>query len=294
MRYVYKFIGFFFLFVGALFFFGQDIPEISVATTTTVSLQKSTFPLLYLQTGNYTVNTLHGYSSEMYSGSIRESITPLDEKKTLIAKIKENESKIKRLDYELTDIANNKVIETNTLTSFETQEGCRTAAIKLTAGLDTSVEYGFSITLTTNVSKRIYFYTRIKYYNTDFYLAEKLNFITDFHDATLGENKDFDISPYLELNTNDDSTFANVDIHSNRNLIMWRKLNPSVISEIVPTINEINIETAAVSFDYFVEADTDSARETYYVKEFYRVRYSGSRIYLLAFKRTMEAFLTRI
>lgn len=290
LKYVYKLIAFFFLFAGALFVFGQDIPEISIAATTAVSLQDSTFPLLYLQTGNYTINTLHGYSSEMYSGSIRESITPLDEKKTLVVKIKENESKIKKLDYELADIANNKVMETNTLTSFETQEGYRTAAIKLTAGLDTSVEYGFSITLTTNVSKKIYFYTRIKYYNNDFYLAEKLDFITNFHDATLGKNKDFDISPYLELNTNDDSTFADVDIHSNRNLIMWRKLNPSVISEVVPTIHEINIETTAVSFNYFIEADTDSARETYYVKEFYRIRYSGSRIYLLAFKRTMEAF----
>ena len=35
---------------------------------------------------------------------VRESITPLDAKKTLIVKIKQNESKIKKLEYKLRDI----------------------------------------------------------------------------------------------------------------------------------------------------------------------------------------------
>ena len=51
---------------------------------------------------------MHGYSSELDSGSIRESITPLDTEKTFTIKISENESKIKKLDFELRDILNNK------------------------------------------------------------------------------------------------------------------------------------------------------------------------------------------
>ena len=290
MKYLYKFIALFFLFIGAVFFFGQDIPELSVATTTETSLQASTFPVIYLQVSDYTLNTLHGYSSEMNSGAVRESITPLDASKKFTVKIEQNKSKIKKLNYELCDIANNKILETKELSAFNTKQKFRTADIKINEGLDTSTEYGLQITLTTSYSKKIHFYTRIKYYGTDCYLKEKLDFVTAFHQATFDKGKSFDISPYLEANTNDDSTFADVDIHSSRSLIMWKKLNPKKISDIVPTIKEINIETASIYQDYYVQANTDSGQETYHVKEFYRVRYSANRIYLLAFNRTMEAF----
>lgn len=290
LKHLYKFIGLLFLFIGSIFFFGRTIPELSVATTTATSLQDSTFPIVYLQVNDYTLNTLHGYSSEMNSGTVRESITPLDSTKKFTVKIQQNESKIKKLSYELRDIANNKILETNELVAFDTQENFRTATIKISQGLDTSTEYGLQISLTTSYSKKIHFYTRIKYYSDDCYLHEKLDFVNSFHEATFDKEKSFDISPYLEANTNDNSTFANVDIHSSRSLITWKKLNPEKISDVVPTIKEINIETASIYQDYYVQANTDSGLETYHVKEFYRVRYSANRIYLLAFNRTMESF----
>lgn len=289
MKYVYKIIGLLFLFVIAIVYFGRTIPEISVATTTATSLKDSTFPMVYLQLGDYTVNTLHGYSSRLDSGSVRESITPLDAGKKFTVKIQQNSSKIKKLTYELLDIANQKVMESGTMTAFDSKKGYRFANLKLTGGLDTSKEYGFQITLTTNYSKKIYFYTRIKYYSNDFFLDKKLDFVKKFHRATFGKEKDFKISSYLEANTNEDATFADVDIHSSQSMITWKKLKPKLLTEVVPTIKEVNIETAAVSQTYFIQMKTDSAIETYAVKEFYRVRYSGSRMYLLAFHRTTEA-----
>lgn len=104
------------------FVLDKQFPEISAITTTATSLQASTFPILYLQVGNYTLNTLHGYSSEMDSGKVRESITPLDSKKTLTVKIVQNESKIKKLEYKLRDISNNKIIENNSLSAFDTEK----------------------------------------------------------------------------------------------------------------------------------------------------------------------------
>lgn len=159
----------FFVFAVSLFLFGQSIPEISAVTTTATSLQASTFPILYLQVGNYTINTLHGYSSEMDSGKVRESITPLDTKKAFTVKIMQNESKIKKLEYKLRDISNSKIIEKDSLSAFDTEKKYRTALIKLNQTLDSSVEYGFQITLTTSYSKKIHFYTRIKYYGSDFF-----------------------------------------------------------------------------------------------------------------------------
>ncbi len=292
MKYLYKFIAFFLLFGASLFIFGKNIPEITVETATETSLQASTFPIVYLQAGNYTMNTLHGYSSEIDNGKIRESITPLDSQKTITVKIDQNKSKIKKLNYEVWDIANKKIIEENSLAAFDTADQYRTVAVKISQSMDASTEYGFQITLTTNSSKRIHFYTRLKYYGDGCFLSEKLDFVNQFHQATFGHNpsKDFDIASYLEANTNDDSTFADVNIHSSQSLVTWKKLKPTKISSVVPTIKEINIETSSIYQDYYIQAETGSGTEIYHVKEFYRVRYSGNRIYLLAFNRKMEAF----
>ena len=116
-----------------------------------------------------------------------------------------------------------------------------------------------------------------------------MDFVAKFHAATFDQGKSLDLSQYLESGTNDDSSYESVDIHSSRKLITWGKLKPRKLTDVVPTVKELNIETAAISQTYFVSATTASGSETYQVKEFYRVRYSGGRIYLLYFKRTMEA-----
>lgn len=286
---LYRFIALLFVFGISLFFFKNDIPDATVGTTTATSLQDSTFPIIQLKLGEFTVNTIHGYSSQLDSGNIRESITPLDTTKTFTVNILENDLKIKKLDFELNDILNNKILETDSLTAFDTDKNYKTIKIKLSETLDTSTEYGLQITLTTNLSKKINFYTRIKYYENDFFLKEKLDFVRNFHQATFDGGKSLDIINYLEPNTGDDSTFANVNINSSYQLITWGKLNPKILTDVVPTIKELNIETAAIEQKYYVKAKTSTGTETYFVKEFYRIRYSGNRMYLLNFKRTMEA-----
>ena len=105
--------------------------------------------------------------------------------------------------------------------------------------MDTSTEYGFKITLTTNLSKKIHFYTRIKYYENDFSLEEKLEFVNNFHDATFGKNNSINITDYLEPNGSDDSTFADVSINSSYRLITWGKLKPEILTETIPSIKRI-------------------------------------------------------
>lgn len=289
MKRFFKYFGFFVLFVISIAFFSQSIPNITIGTATATSLQDSTFPLIYLQLGKYTVNTLHGYSSELDSSKVRESITPLESDKTFTIKISENESSIKKLDYELMDISNQKAIDSNTLSAFSKENSYKTARIKLNAAMDTSTEYGLKITLTTNYSKKIHFFTRIKYYDSDFYLKEKLDFVTNFHNATFDKGKSLNIRSFLETDNSDDSTLANVNIYSSYKMITWDKLKPQKITECIPTIKELNIETAAIEQTYFIKAKTDSGTEIYQITEFYRVRYTSDRIYLLYFQREMEA-----
>lgn len=289
MKHFYKLIGLIIIFGISLFFFSKNIPNISRGTTTATSLQDSTFPILYLQVEKQLVNTLHGYSSQLDSGKVRESITPLGTDKAFTVKISENESSVKKMDYELKDIANERILASESISVFSQEENYKTAAINLDAAMDTSTEYGFQMMLTTSSGKKIYFYTRIKYYESDFYLKEKLNFTENFHEATFDNGKTMDIEPYLEPGSSEDKTLSEVTIHSSYKLVTWGKLKPKKISECIPTIKELNIETAAIEQVYFVSAETASGTEIYQIKEFYRVRYTSDRIYLLYFQRKMEA-----
>lgn len=289
MKYFYKGFGLFILFCVSIFIFGQHIPSINVGTATATSLQDSTFPLISLTVDKYTINTLHGYSSELDSGNIRESITPLGADKSFDVVISENDLKIKRLDYDLKDIANDKSIGSGTLSAFDESTGQKTAHLTLDAAMNTSTEYGLELTLTTNYSKRIHFYTRVKYYDSDFFLKQKLDFVNKFHNATFGKEKGFQIENYLETNGSQDSTLADVNIYSSKKLVTWGSLKPKIISVCTPVIKELNIETAAVEQTYYIKSKTNTGTETYQVKEFYRVRYTTGRIYLLYFQRTMEA-----
>lgn len=289
LKYFYKGFGLFILFCVSIFLFGQHIPSINVGTATATSLQDSTFPLIRLTVDKYTINTLHGYSSELDSGNIRESITPLNADKSFDVVISENDLKIKRLDYDLKDIANDKSIGSGTMSAFNESTGQKTAHLTLDAAMNTSTEYGLELTLTTNYSKRIHFYTRVKYYDSDFFLKQKLDFVNKFHNATFGKEKGFPLENYLETNGSQDSTLADVNIYSSKKLVTWGSLKPKIISVCTPVIKELNIETAAVEQTYYIKSKTNTGTETYQVKEFYRVRYTTGRIYLLYFQRTMEA-----
>ena len=119
LKHIYIAVGLFLLFLGSIFFFGQSIPELTVEETSATSIQDSTFPLVYIQVDDHVINTLHGYSSKLDSGLVRESITPLSAKKTFQIKVRSNESKIKKITYDLKDIANDKSLENNSLTAFD-------------------------------------------------------------------------------------------------------------------------------------------------------------------------------
>lgn len=288
-KYIYRFFILLFIFCGAVFFFSKGIREVSIDATGSVSMSDSSFPILRLQLGSFVLNTMHGYSSNIAAKEVRESITPLDFDKDFELLIEEKNSTIKKLKYELRSISDNQLLDSGSLTVFDKKKEYRTASIKLNASLDTSTEYGLKFTITTSSSKKIHYYTRVKYYEQDFFLKEKLNFVNQFHTQTYKkENPEF-ISGCLETSSEaDNSSFSKVTIQSSYNMVTWDGLKPKIITDVYPVIKELNIETAAIQLDYFVTAKTDSGRELFHVKEFYRVRYATDRMYMLYFERTME------
>lgn len=287
---VYKIIVLTAVFIAALIFMGRNIKEEEINLTSAVKMDEATFPLLYIESEGYEINRLHGYSGNIDANVIREAMTPVNNNKTIQVKIKENESVIKKIKYEVRELKNNTLLDSGSVSALDEIDGGKAAKIKIEAALETGKEYATKITAVTDDSKKINYYTRIKYYETDYYLPQKMDFINSFHENSLDKQKAQTLAKYLETDgTEDGSSFAKVTIHSSFDMFSWDNLNPVVITDIVPTIKEFNVETTAVQLEYFVSAKTDSGKEVYSVKEFYRIRYTSDRIYLLNYERTMES-----
>lgn len=289
-KHIYKIIILFAIFVAALFFMSKNIKEEEITLEKTVKMADATFPLMYVEVDGYTLNRLHGYSSNIDANVIREAITPVDQSKELQFTFTENESVIKKIKYEVRALKGNELLDSGTISALEVTEDGKAAKVKLEASLNTSTEYAMKITAITDESRKINFYTRIKYYEDDDYLKEKLEFVNMFHKKSFNKEQAKDLTVYLETDASQDNTnYANVTIHSNFDMLSWGGLKPKILTEVVPSVKEFNVETASIQYEYFVQIKNDSGTEVYDVKEFYRVRYTADRIYLLNYERTMES-----
>ena len=289
LKYIYRVIILIAIFIGALYYFSGDIKIVVFDVENTTKMEAATFPLITIKSGDNNINLLHGYSTNLAANTVRETVIPLNMDKTFEVIINEEAYDIKKLNYEVREFVGNALIETDSVSVFTEEGNRKTARIKLKADLVTEKEYAVKITLITSKSEKMYYYQRVKMYQNA-YLKEKLDFILYFHEAIMDKTKAEEITKYLEPSAlADNSTLSYVNINSGFEQITWGGLRPVILTDIVPDIREIYVDTATVELEYYMEAEVAGAMEQYRVTEFYRVRYSSDRMYLLNYERHMEA-----
>ena len=98
------------------------------------------------------------------------------------------------------------------------------------------------------------------------------------------------MTAYLESDTSSTSTnYTDININSTFAQISWGNLNPQIYRKGIPVVKDINETTASLSVEYQIAAlDEDGNQEIYDVTEFYRLRYTDSRVFLLDFTRNTE------
>ncbi|HKL79731.1 MAG TPA: hypothetical protein VJ888_04765 [Mobilitalea sp.] len=289
LKQLYRIIILIGIFVASIYFFSKDIKEVVFDTDNTTVMEETTLPLVTIKLGEQRINLLHGYSTNLDANSIREAVTPLGQDQSFEIIIDQEEYDIKKVNYELRDFFGNDLIETDSISVFEENGEEKSAKIKFQSVLKRGKEYAVKITLITSESKKMYYYQRVKPYDNA-YLDEKLAFVMDFHNAIKDKKAAENIIKYIESKKNADNTsLASVNINSSFELVSWGNLKPEFITEIIPDIIEINSDTATVVLDYIVKVEIAGVPELSVVKEFYRVRYTKDRMYLLNYERSMEA-----
>lgn len=289
LKQVYRIIILIIIFVASIYYFGKDIKEVVFDIDNTTMMEETTLPLVTIRTGEQIINLLHGYSSNLDANSIREALTPIDSEKAFEVMIDQKDYDIKKLNFELREFVDNELIEKGSVSVFDEEGERKIAKIRLTSDIRNDKEYTVKITLITSESRKLYYYHRIKKYDNN-YLTEKLEFIMDFHEAIKDKERAEEYIRYLEPDgKKDNTTLASVNIHSSFDLITWGNLEPEFITEVIPTVVENYPDIASVELEYIVRANTSGIPELYRVKEYYRIRYSSSRMYLLNYERRMEA-----
>lgn len=257
-------------------------------TDMTVEMGPATLPLVYMSQGEERLNCLHGYVREMTGSAMRDTITPLGTGRTLSLTIRKMGSMIKNISFEVRSVDGKRLVEATKLTDYQENKEQITAAFTIKDLIEDNTEYNLILLLEDKDGRIIRYYTRIIQAEA-YYAKEKLDFVKDFHNRTFDKEAAKTLTKYLESNSEgDNSTYSHVDIHSSFQQITWGDLAVTEEEAPVYSIKELGPSTANIKADYMVSTGQGKEKAYYNVKEYYRVRYTQERMYLLDYQRDMN------
>ena len=253
----------------------------------TMDMPKATLPVVSVLSGDYKINTMSGYTSRREEAYTKDCITPISADRKISLVIDTYQADIESVSYEVRSIDGHRLVEEGDITVLQKMPDKIQFSIQLKDLTEENTEYSFVTILTLEDGKNVYYYTRF-IQSENYYEKEKLDFITWFHNTTFSEDGT-EIKKYLESNSQgDNNNFHQVDIHSNLSQIMWDMLPVEKAEEPVILMKDITTQTAGVVLKYLVKETGDSRGNYYFIEEYYRVRHTPNRMYLLNYERTME------
>ncbi len=257
-------------------------------TDMTAQMAPATYPLVYIMMGERQINCLRGYAEIMESSYLRESLTPLSEGRRLRFCIDKFDNPVTGITFEVRSIDGSRLIESTVVEIYEEDEDKITADISIKDLIEPEKEYTLVLLINTDNEQTIRYYARILS-PAEYHAEEKVDYVFQFHERTFNKDEARELTKYLESNaTGDNTTFSKVTIHSSFNQVTWGNLNVTKESPPILYIKELGSQTGSFRLTYSVSLTEESVKTYYSVEEYYRIRYTPDRTYLLDFERTME------
>lgn len=254
----------------------------------TMEMPKATLPVVSVEAAGHKINTMFGYTSKRKEAYTKENITPISKEREISMVIDSYQAEIESVSYEVRSIDGERLIEENEINVLQKMSDQIRFSIQLKDLIEESQEYEFVTILELEGGEKVYYYTRF-IQNEDYYEKEKIDFILDFHNTTFNNVDGNDIKKYLESNSQgDNSSFHKVNINSSYEQVMWNELSVEKVQEPLILLKELTKDTASVVLQYLMKESGYSREDYYFVEEYYRVRYTPNRMYLLDYERTMD------
>lgn len=253
----------------------------------TASMPEASLPLVHINTRGISYNYLHGLTREMDGSFFRDTITPLGDGRTLTFVIDKYENRIRNISFEVRSIDGTRLVERTQVGEYREDDNQIRATVTIKDLIEAGVEYNWILLLDTGL-ETVRYYTRIiDGGNMNTY--EKLSYVLDFHNKTFDKEQANDLATYLEPNAKgDNTTLSYVDIHCSLKQVTWADMQVKKLMEPVLVISEIESQTASIRLNYRVQVTEGRRRHQYNIREFFRVRYTPDRMYLLDYERTMN------
>lgn len=253
----------------------------------TTSMQAAALPLVNMYYGEMPVNELHGYTNEMDATGMRDTVTPVAEDRKLSVEISAFGQKVDQLSYEIRSMDASRLVADGKAEELEQDGNAFRTTLQLQNILNENEEYILILKVESN-SKELYYYTRI-ILAKDCYVQECLDFALQFHDYTFREDASDFIPTYMDPASGDTTTLNYVDLSCTLKQITWAEFKGQELTEPVASIKEINSSYNVVVLQYVLTSVNDSGETEYYnIEEYYRLRQTDTRMYVLNFERTMN------
>ncbi len=274
------------LFVFVLGVAGSSFLLNSETTDDRSDMNDPVFPEVMVDFDGEYANRMYGYAQPMQSDFTRDSVTPLDTSRELSLVINPYATKVKSLSYEIRTSDGSKVLENRKVKSLDKNDSYLATKIQINSDLLMNQEYSLQISLETNKGTA-YYYTRVVS-RSNVNTVQYVKFVKSFYEKCMDKATAEDLTSYLEPDTSNTTTnYTDVGINSTFAEISWGNLSPQIYRKGIPVVKDINETTASFSLEYQIAAtNTDGNQEIYDVTEFYRMRYTETRIMLLDFKRS--------
>lgn len=254
----------------------------------TMEMAEATLPIIMMERDGISYNELHGYTKDMDTASMRDTVTVLDENRGVSVSVDTYGRDVTGLAIEVRSIDGERLVEQTEVLDY-TIDGQRLRAhVTLKDLIDRDTEYSLMLQLTLDDKQPVYYYTRV-IWSDSLYVDEKLAFVKDFHERLYNKEAAKELTKYLETNSQleDNSSFHKVNIHSSFKQITWGNLDVTEVADPVISLTEIGEQTASALVDYAVSTGSGKERTYYRVREHFRVRHTSERMYLLDYERTM-------
>ncbi len=254
----------------------------------TMEMAPATLPMITMESGGVACNELHGNTVEMDVAYQKDCITLLGKGRQANFTVDTFGREITGISTEVRSIDGSRLIENSEVTGWKANGKSFSVSLTLKDLIDTNTQYSLTLILELEGEQKVYYYTTILW-NDDVHISEILEFATDFHGKLYDKEVAKELTKYLEPNSKltDNGTFHKVNIHSSFQQITWGSLEPVQEDAASIRLTQVSGNVASLLMDFVVSTGEGKNKIYYNVEEYYRVRYTSERMYLLDYERTM-------
>lgn len=256
----------------------------------TTSMAEAELPVLYAEMNGTLYDEMHGYVETMDGGYMRESVIAVQEDHTLGLALEKYNAQILDTSYEVRSLDSERLIQDGSSLTGEDDGQYIHYQVQLKDLLEPEEDYLLICKVKTDQQEEVNFYSRITYLGEN-HMQDCLDFAEEFHRVTVEKDSSSPFLSYLEPNgTMDGKSLGYVNIHSRSGPVTWGDMQVAETGDRKITVADVSKDVAAIVYSYTLE-NTDT-KETYAVREAIRVRYTASRMFLLAYERTADQIFT--